>query len=395
MDSINNEQEIPLKTVGALIMNKAELKKSIIACLKEQGFIVEDDNIKLPPDIDKDKIRELHSVSVHHKREKASVSLKRKERELIKYIAKGSEVVPEKIEPRLVEVTPNSKEELLFRYASLHWSIPISSGYGRRLRFLVMDSYTEKLIGLIGLGDPVYSLKARDVWIGWGQDQKRKRLSYVMDAFVLGAVPPYSYLLCGKLVAMLAASNEVRKAFTYKYGEKQSLIQKKTHDGRLALITTTSALGKSSIYNRLKYKDRLLYHKVGFTKGFGEFHFSNGLYSEIYEYVRKTCQPTSKHPLWGYGYRNRREIISKCLKALGLSTDWLNHGVQREIFVIPLAGNCRGFLQGLDNLLIEFDQTCDDLFMFFRERWLIPRAERDKHYLSFDPESYMLWKKDG
>lgn len=64
MDSINNEQEIPLKTVGALIMNKAELKKSIIACLKEQGFIVEDDNIKLPPDIDKDKIRELHSVSV-------------------------------------------------------------------------------------------------------------------------------------------------------------------------------------------------------------------------------------------------------------------------------------------------------------------------------------------
>ena len=39
------------------------------------------------------------------------------------------------------------------------------------------------------------------------------RLRNVMDAFVLGAVPPYRELLCGKLVAMLAASDEVRDAF--------------------------------------------------------------------------------------------------------------------------------------------------------------------------------------
>ncbi|HHV96837.1 MAG TPA: DUF4338 domain-containing protein [Clostridiaceae bacterium] len=373
-------------------MEKTELKKLIIASLEEQGFIVSNDRIELPSDIEKSKIRELHEIAVNHKRDSASINLKKKENELIRYFAKGSEINPEKVKPCLVTVTSNSIEGLLFRYASLHWSIPVSSGYGRRLRFLVMDSYHGKLIGLIGLGDPVYSLKARDTWIGWDEDQKRQRLSYVMDAFVLGAVPPYSYLLCGKLVAMLAASNEVREAFRAKYGSRQSLIQKKLHDGRLAMITTTSALGRSSIYNRLKYKDRLLYHKVGFTKGYGEFHFSSGLYKEIYEFVNRTCKPTSKHHLWGSGFRNRREIVGKCLKALGLSNDWLNHGVKREIYVVPLAENTRNFLQGYDKILVEFDQSVDDLFTFFRERWMLPRAARDKRYLDFDPESYMLWK---
>lgn len=372
-------------------MNKEELKKLIIASLKKQGFTIDNNRIELSPNIEKNKIRKLHEISVHHKRDNANISLKKKERELIRYIASGSEINPEKIKPCLVSITPGSMEELLFRYASLHWSIPVSSGYGRRLRFVVMDSYHRKLIGLIGLGDPVYSLKARDAWIGWEREEKNQRLSYVMDAFVLGAVPPYSYLLCGKLVALLAASNEVREAFREKYGGKQSIIQKKPHDGRLAMITTTSALGRSSIYNRLKYNNRLLYYKVGFTKGFGEFHFSNGLYNEIYEYVCKICKPTSKHYLWGNGFRNRREIIGKCLKALDLSSDWLNHGIQREIYVVPLAENTKNFLQGYDKMLIELDQSVDDLFAFFRERWLLPRAERDKRYLSFDPESYILW----
>jgi len=373
-------------------MNKAKLKKLIITSLKEQGFVIEHGRIKLPSDKEKSKIRELHEVSVRHKRDSANIDLKKKEGNLIRYIASGNEINPERIKPCLVMVISGSIEELLFRYASLHWSIPVSSGYGRRLRFLVMDSYHEKLIGLIGLGDPVFSLKARDAWIGWGNEEKRQRLSYVMDAFVLGAVPPYSYLLCGKLVAMLAASNEVREAFRIKYEEKQSLIQNKLHDGRLAMITTTSALGRSSMYNRLKYEDRLLYQKVGFTRGFGEFHFLNGLYNEIYEYVSKACKPTSKNILWGNGFRNRREVIGKCLKTLNLSSDWLNHGIQREIYVVPLAENTRNFLQGYDKMLVEVDQSVEDLFAFFRERWLLPRATRDKRYLSYDPESYMLWK---
>jgi Domain of unknown function (DUF4338) len=69
----------------------------------------------------------------------------------------------------------------------------------------------------------------------------------------VGAVPPYASLLCGKLVAMPATSSEVQHAFERKYRGQQSRISRHLFDGRLALLTTTSALGRSSLYNRLTF----------------------------------------------------------------------------------------------------------------------------------------------
>ncbi|WP_223200817.1 Druantia anti-phage system protein DruA, partial [Streptococcus pneumoniae] len=62
-----------------------------------------------------------------------------------------------------------------------------------------------------------------------------------------------------------------------------------------------------------------------------------GLYGAITEFAEKHCEPTAKQERWGTGFRNRREVIKKCLLALGLSSDWVYHGIEREIFVIPLA----------------------------------------------------------
>jgi hypothetical protein len=346
----------------------------------------------LPPrDLCKDKVRGLHQTAVLHRRQQAREVLFRREEQLLSQIASGNEVEPDRISPHLVEVLPDSNDELLFRYASLHWSIPTSSGYGRRLRFLVFDDSNGKLIGLIGLGDPVFSLSCRDEWVGWTKGYREAHLKHVMDAFVLGAVPPYSFLLCGKLVAMLAASEEVRKAFRKKYEGVLSLIRRQKQDGRLALITTTSALGRSSIYNRLRFDDRVLYHSVGFTRGSGEFHFSNGLYGEISAFALKHCEPTAKQERWGIGFRNRREVIRKTLPLLGFSSDWLYHGVEREVFVIPLARNTGEFLRGEHSKLLWFDQSADELFSFFKERWLLPRSCRDQRYKSWDRNTWALW----
>jgi hypothetical protein len=316
------------------------------------------------------------------------------EKDLLGHIASGHEVVPSRISPRLVEVLPDSEEELLFRYASLHWSIPVSSGYGRRLRFLVVDEYNGKLIGLIGLGDPVFSLGPRDQWVGWTPADRKKRLGNVMDAFVLGAVPPYSFLLCGKLVAMLAASDTVRHAFKRKYGGTRSVIRRNVHDGRLALITTTSALGRSSVYNRLRLGDRLLYQSVGFTRGSGEFHFSNGLYRVITEFAEKNCEPTAKQERWGTGFRNRREVIRKCLHALGLSSDWIYHGIKREVFVVPLARNTREFLRGEHTRPLWYQQSEAEMFEYFRDRWMLPRASWDQRFRLWCREEWAIWVKN-
>jgi hypothetical protein len=368
-----------------------ELEDQIIRSLRAQGFRVDNGAIRPPEELSKEKIRELHATAVAHRIERARDGLYRKEAELLRHIASGNEIVPSRIYPRLVEVLPDSEEELLFRYAGLHWSIPISSGYGRRLRFLVIDEYNGKLIGLIGLGDPVFSLGPRDGWIGWTHSQRRQRLRNVMDAFVLGAVPPYSFLLCGKLVAMLAATDTVRNAFKRKYGGVRSVIKRKVHDGRLAMITTTSALGRSSVYNRLRLGERLLYQSVGFTKGSGEFHFSNGLYGSVSAFADKHCEATAKQRQWGTGFRNRREVIRKCLAALGLPADWAYHGIEREVFVVPLARNTPEFLRGEHSRLIWYHQSQSDIFEFFRDRWMLPRFSWDNRFRSWSKEDWAIW----
>ncbi len=372
-------------------LSDEQLKVLIINSLEHQGFIIQGNQILPPPDLDKEKLRQLHQLAVQHRIEKFKKNLQRYEPLLLQRIANGSEVIPEQISPRLIEVQPNSEDELLFRYAGLHWSIPVSSGYGRRLRFLVVDEQNDKLIGIFALGDPVFALKGRDEWIGWTSQARRENLHHVMDAFVLGAVPPYSFLLCGKLIATLVASDEVREAFERKYGQKQSIILQRQIQSRLSLVTTTSALGRSSIYNRLRYADRLLYQPAGFTQGFGEFHFSNGTYQALSDFAEQNCEPTAKQKLWGTGFRNRREIVRKCLVKVGVSTDWLNHGIRREIFMVPLAHNARQFLQGKDTILLPFNQPASELFAWFQERWLLPRAKHDFRYKAFTRSSYQLW----
>ena len=261
------------------------------------------------------------------------------------------------------------------------------------MRFLVIDEQNDKLIGVIGLGDPVYSLEPRDDWVGWTLADRKSRLANVMDAFVLGAVPPYSFLLCGKLVAMLATSDTVRDAFKRKYGGRRSVIRQRVHDGRLAMVTTTSALGRSSVYNRLRFGQRLLYQSVGFTKGSGEFHFANGLYAAITKFAEEHCEPTAKQELWGTGFRNRREVIKKCLPALGLSSDWVYHGIEREVFVIPLARNAREFLCGEHTRLLWYHYSEADINEYFRTRWMLPRAAWDKTFEAWSSDKWLIWSR--
>lgn len=367
------------------------LRARILRSLRTQGFRIRAGRLA-PPDIkDKSKLRALHQEAVKHNVARSRPGLERHESRLLSYLAAGKDVIPERIRPRLVLVQPKSEDELLFRYTRMHWSVPVSAGYGRRLRFVIYDEANEKLIGIFGLGDPVFGLNPRDQWIGWDSEARKKRLQCVMDLFVLGAVPPYSHLLCGKLVALLATSQDVRKAFLQKYRGRQSTIGRRPLDGRLALLTTTSALGRSSLYNRLKYEEHQVFRSVGFTRGSGDFHFSNGVYGDLRALALEHCDATAKHPLWGAGFRNRREMVRKTLPLLGLSSELSYHGVEREIFVAPLAANTQAFLRGDHQRLRHHNRTVNDIFEWFRDRWLLPRAARDRRYQAFEPEDYRLW----
>ncbi len=367
------------------------LRAKVLKAFREQGFELGESGLTWSKaSANKDDLRRLHAHALVYLRERARPKLKPKESLLLRYIASGSKINPMEIRPRLLVVQRGSLEELLFRYARLHWSIPVSAGYGRRLRFLVWDEYHDKLIGLIGLSDPVFALGPRDRWVGWGKEAKRRRLKNVMDAFVLGAVPPYAQILAGKLVALAVWSREVRVAFRERYGTRPSRILGEA-PGELALVTTTSAFGRSSLYNRIRFKGNLVYQSVGFTQGTGDFPFLNGLYQDLFKLVREKSQPTAKHAEWGSGFRNRREVISKALKLLDLSPNFRVHGVRREVYVVPMGSDVHAFLRGESERFYPYDYTFEDLAAYALRRWVWPRAERDPRYKAFEPESWRLW----
>ncbi len=375
-----------------VIEERKQLRARVVRSLRTQGFQLRSGCLE-PPDLtQKDDLRQLHREAVRHRVERARPGLERHEDRLIGHIAAGNEIRPDSIRPRMVLVRPGSEDELLFRYARLHWSIPVSAGYGRRLRFVVYDESNGKLIGLFGLADPIFSLGPRDHWIGWDAKHKSAKLQCVMDLFVLGAVPPYSQLLCGKFIALLATSREVQRAFYRKYHGQRAYISRKYQDGRLALLTTTSALGRSSLYNRLALEGESVFRSIGFTRGSGDFHFSNGFYDDLRTLALAQCEATAKHARWGTGFRNKRELLRKTLPLLGLSRELVYHGVRREIFIAQLAHNAAAFLRGEHQRLMPYGRSADELFRWFRERWLLPRAARDGAYRDFDPESYRLWR---
>jgi hypothetical protein len=372
-------------------INSESIREDIFHILQKQGYKINNGLLEYPINATKDDFRHMNELAVAYRIERSEPSLRRHEKFLIEYIANGMDVIPDQIRPKLVNVKSGTEEELLFRYASLHWSIPVSSGYGRRLRFLIMDQSNNKLIGLLGLGDPVYSIGKRDKFINWDSDAKKEYLYHIMDAHILGAVPPYSTLLCGKLIALLALSNEVRTIFQQKYDNNESIIRRKHRQAWLVLLTTTSALGRSSIYNRIKLGGYAFWRSVGFTQSSGEFQFSNGIYKRIKAYAEANCKPTAKQNSWGKGFRSKREVIKKCLSAIGLSSKLLYHGIQREIFLAPLASNATQFLRGEVNSPQFFDWPAEELSRKFIDRWLLPRAERVPQYRSFYREAYRIW----
>ena len=389
-----NERPVRLSVSNDSIPSNLAMKRRLFTSLREQGYTVDGETISLPDNSTKDDFRDVQQHATKKILEKSEQALRPYEKRLIKYIANGDEVIPRKIEPELVIVQPKTEQERLFRYAALHWSIPISSGYGRRMRFLLMDKSNGKLIGIFALGDPVFGLKARDEWIGWDREVRQQKLYHVMDAYVLGAVPPYSYLLGGKLVALSTLSNEVRRQFRKRYEENKPLIGKKRKPPILAIITTTSALGRSSIYNRIKVNGTTYWHNIGFTLGSGEFHFSNGIYKDLRAFVVHHCNPTMRHKNWGVGFRNKREIVNCCLGILGLPKSFARHGIKREVFAAPLGKKALEYLRGESKQVQFYDWPLAVLFEKFRDRWLLPRAERMPEWKNFRRESYLIWHND-
>lgn len=295
---------------------------------------------------------------------------------LIRHFASGRDIEPTKITPVIEPVDSGTEEARLFRLATALWSIPVSRGFGRRMRFLVRDARNGKLIGIFALGDPVFNLRVRDEWVGWSADQRRSRLVSVMDGYVVGAMPPYNSLLGGKLVTSLMASSEVAERFRERYHASVGMISGKTKESELALITITSALGRSSVYNRVRLSGLIDLQRLGQTRGYGHFHVGNALFTDMRKLLQMTGHRYADGYSFGQGPNWRIRVIREALRQAGLDDELVRHGVEREVFGMPLVTNWRGYLRGDARSCLGSRIPAAEIAEAALERWVVPRASR-------------------
>ena len=355
--------------------------------LRSLGFYKSADGTLEINDHDKDVVRNLHSSQRTDRLLANSDFLARRAQKLLPYFASGPDVNPTAIRPELERVYAGTWQADLFRLASLTWSVPVSNGFGRRLRYVIWDTHNDKLLGLIAIGDPVFNLSDRDTLIGWNAEDRRERLVNVMDAYVLGALPPYNALLGGKMVACLVRSRQIYNEFTCTYGNTVGIISGQAKKARLLAVTTSSSMGRSSVYNRLKLGGVCYFEPIGYTRGWGHFHISDDLFLELRDYLRCIGHEYADQHRFGQGPNWRLRSTRAALTALGFRNELLRHGIQRQVFISNLASNAATILRtgkGRPNIssLLSVEQIAD----LSLERWILPRAKRRL--------DYRVWNRD-
>lgn len=308
-------------------------------------------------------------------------------------LAQGKDVLQSNILPR-IEICKTQKQHNLFRIFRYYWSSPYSEYVGRRIRLLIRDDGIDNspVIGIAALGSSIIHIPDRDKWIGWDKETRTNNIIYTMDAYVLGALPPYNYLLGGKLISYIIASNEIREIYKEKYKDKTTIIRKRKANN-LVCIFTTSLYGNSSQYNRIKFKNKLLYIPIGYTKGYGALHISSKTFSAMQQLlIEKGIMILNR---FGDGPNWRMRVIRLASDIIGFNSNViLQHSFRRGIYAVPLAKNFRSFLLGKTDEPIYCNLPMRTLVKFWKERWLKMRKRNinilDK-VLCFDPENFEIY----
>lgn len=175
--------------------------------------------------------------------------------------------------------------------------------------------------------------------------------SRLLDLNVCGAVAPYGDLLVGKLVALAAASGEIRDAYRDRYQSQVSEIASQMAGGPIVrnpdicAITTTSLYAVSaSQYNRLRINVQtpggtveLRWAEIGETEGFGTVHLGPETVSALRELSTLRRGGRWVNNVFGEGNSPRLRQVREGLEELGIETDSiLRHSQFRKMYGVEV-----------------------------------------------------------
>jgi hypothetical protein len=230
---------------------------------------------------------------------------------------------------------------------------------------------------------------------------KKERVGIsIADITVCGALPPYSHLLGGKLVAMMLTSPEVRALYARRYGGRPSIIAS-AMAGRairrppeLVYLSTTSLYQVNAAqYNRVRVPcervrggaagESIRYQRLGCTSGTGTLQFTAETSAAMTRMLEARTGVRRVNNVFGEGVSPRLRLVREALGELSISTKLLEHGNPRVLYAIPLARDLQPYLRGMQpspSYLIDHPdpQACtEDIVAYWRERWLSKRADRE------------------
>lgn len=359
------------------------LRRKVIKVLKLQGFKI-NPHVR-PPGDSKRTYKRIQKLAKDEQISKYKEFLMQHFETMRNYCRSGNEIVPEDIKLELREITPNSFESIIARWWNLiWWSLPYQTLYGRQLRFLLWDVTHNAPFGIIYLQSPILRMSVRDKALGIPNDKLDYWVNMSMSAQRVGALPPYNELLGGKMVALALTSNEVRDAYKKKYKSTFTLMEKRRIPPTLLFITTTSAFGRSSIYNRLKYKAELVAEQLGYTQGSGSFHIPENLYEELIRFLAIKGENIERG--YGNGPSRKLRLIALACRSLRLPS-FEYHNIKREVFLFALVKNLTEVIQK-NKKPLWMNRPFDELVDYWKERWALPRATRKPEWKEFAPDKF-------
>lgn len=366
-----------------MTIDENDLRKRIFGALKSQGFSL---NPHLRPENnEKDTLKIVHMQKRREQLKLHKKFLIRNFKKIKEYSVTGEELEPRKINLELIEVPQESfYSKLFFWWNLVWWSIPYDKPIGRQMRFILWDNTHDSPFGLFYLQSPPLRSAVRDKFLGLDKDQIDYWINQSLYGQRIGALPPYNQLLGGKMVCLSLISNEVREAYAKKYENRKTILKERELPSRLLFISTTSAYGKSSVYERVKFENETVSQFIGYTSGSGTFHLPEPLYKECLQYLKEQGINTRRG--YGTGPSRKLKLISLAFRLLGIRK-FTHHNIKRGYYIFPNAQNLRGVIHD-DQVPIWHDRPFKHLECFWLKRWCIPRSKRIHDWENFDSRDY-------
>ncbi len=364
-------------------INEDSLRTQINQYLMIQGF-------KINPHLRVEDNKKSTLKKIHQRKRKEKIKLHNKSlakniKIAKKYSISGKDLEPEKIDLELIEINSNSfYSKLFFWWNLMWWSLPYDQPVGRQMRFLLWDNHHDCPFGLFYLQSPPLRSAVRDNYL----EINNKNVDYWINQSLygqrIGAIPPYNELLGGKMVALSLTANEVRDSYENKYQNKKTLLKKRKLPTKLLFTTTTSAYGKSSVYERISYKNEPVSQFLGFTSGAGTFHISEELYQKCLKYLEQKDVNVKRG--YGTGPSRKMKLMSKAFTHLGIP-QYAYHNIKRGYYLFSNVKNLKDVIRN-DSQPLWYNRPFSDLFDFWKERWCLPRSKRMNTWKNFDSDSF-------